>query len=171
MNKRPEPCEYASFYGGYVSSVEGTDIIAVIEAQIAEIEHLFSGVDDIAGRAAYAPGKWTLKEVISHLIDGERVFSYRLLRISRGDRTPIAGFDQDPYVAESGANDVSVADLVAELTLLRRANIHLLKNLKPEAWSRMGTASDAAISVRALAYILAGHIAHHLGIVRDRYLA
>ena len=107
-------------------------------------------------------GKWTIKELLSHLIDAERMFAYRMLRISRGDKTPIEGFEQDGYIENSNANNRSFADLLDEFDLQRRSNMLLINNLSDEAASRMGTANENQISVRSLAYILAGHVRHHL---------
>jgi hypothetical protein len=105
-----------------------------------------------------------------HLIDGERVFSYRLLRISRGDETPLAGFDQEPYVRAAGSDNIALFDLIQELEFLRRANILAIKNMNAEAVSRRGTASDAVISARALIYILVGHVEHHMACLHEKYL-
>ena len=120
---------------------------------------------------AYAEGKWSIKEVLSHLIDGERMFAYRLFRISRGDKTPIEGFEQDGYIENANANGRSFGDLLEEFSLLRRANLMLVKNLNDEGWSRVGTANQVNVTARALTYIMAGHIEHHLGILKERYLA
>ncbi len=112
----------------------------------------------------------SVKELLGHVVDGERVFSYRALRISRGDQTPLAGFEENSYVANSNFGNSNFADLVEEFALLRRANVLLFKNLTDEAWRRTGTASDATISVRALAFIMVGHVSHHTNILRERYL-
>ena len=134
------------------------------------MREMFSNVTEEKGTFAYADGKWTTKEVLSHLIDGERIFAYRILRISRGDETPIEGFEQDGYIENSNANNRCFADLLDEFDLQRRANLHLLKNISDEGSRRIGTASEKPISVRALAYIMAGHVTHHVRILRDRYL-
>jgi hypothetical protein len=169
--KRPEKNEYAEYYETYVSLVPDADIIASLEQQCDELVAVFDGLSDEKGHYAYADGKWTIKEVLGHLIDGERVFAYRALRFSRADSTPLAGFDQDPYIVHGNANSAKLSDLVNELILLRRANVLMFRNLTPSAWNRVGNASDADVSVRALAFILVGHITHHLNIVRERYLA
>ena len=167
---RPEPSEYAPYYEGYVSLVPETDIIPVLENQIQELRSLIAAVPEERGSHAYAPGKWTIKELLSHLIDGERIFAYRALRISRGDETPIEGFDQDPYIEHSHANDRSFSSLVEEFDLTRRANMAMFRNMRDADWERSGTASDNAVSTRAVAWIMAGHVRHHVNIVKARYL-
>lgn len=168
--KRPEKTEYSEYYEGYVSSVAETDIVAAMSGQLSEIEHLFALMPEEKGGFAYAPGKWTIKELLGHLIDGERVFSYRALRISRRDQTPLSGFDQDLFIANADFNSLKLTDLVEEFLFLRRANIIFFRNLSEEKWSRTGTASDNPVSVRALAYILVGHVRHHENILKEKYL-
>ena len=167
---RPETNEFAPYYNTYISLVEGNGVMPVLEAQSAELKSVFSAVPEEKGNYAYAEGKWTTKEVLSHLIDGERIFAYRVLRISRGDATPIEGFEQNGYIENSNANNRSFAELLDEFELQRRSNLLLLKNLSEEGSRRMGTASDNPISARALAYIMAGHVTHHVGILNERYL-
>ncbi len=168
--KRPEPTEYDRYYEGYISLVEETDIIAALENQVAEIEELFAGITEEKSLYAYAEGKWTIKQLLGHLIDGERIFAYRALRISRADKTPIEGFEQDGYIENSNFNRTKLIDLIEELLLSRKSNLLLFKNLTDEAWSRTGTASGVPVSIRALAFIMVGHIRHHLNILRERYL-
>ena len=168
--KRPETDEFAPYYNTYISLVEGDDCLPVLDAQSAELSAAFSAIPEEKGTFAYAAGKWTIKEVLSHLIDGERMFAYRILRISRGDKTPIEGFEQDGYIENSNANNRPFAELLDEFDLQRRSNMLLLKNLSDEASRRMGTASGLSVSVRALACIMAGHVKHHLTILRARYL-
>ena len=169
--KRPETNEFAPYYNTYISLVEGDNVILVLDAQSAELRAGFSSIPDEKGLFAYAVGKWTIKQVLSHLIDGERMFAYRILRISRGDETPIEGFEQDGYIENSNANNRPFAELLEEFDLQRRSNMLLIKNLSDEASRRMGTASGLPVSVRSLAYIMAGHVKHHLSILRERYLA
>ncbi len=168
--KRPGLNEYDTYYERYVSLVEETDIIAALENQVAEIEELFAGITEEKSLYAYAEGKWTIKELLGHLTDGERIFAYRTLRISRADETPIEGFEQDGYIENSNFNRMKLTDLTGELLLSRKANLLLFKNLNDEAWMRTGTASGVPVSVRALAFIMVGHIRHHLNILRERYL-
>ena len=169
--KRPEKGEYAEYYERYVSLVEETDIVAVLEKQQFELLEFFQKIDEDRSLFAYAEGKWSIKEVIGHLSDGERIFAYRALRISRADKTPIEGFEQDGYIENSNFNNTRLSDLIAELLYTRKSNLIFLNNLTDEAWHRTGTASDNTISVRALAYIMAGHIRHHLKILNERYMA
>lgn len=167
---RPEPNEYAPYYGNYIAQLaETTDVLEVLEGQSGDLRAMFEGVPEEKGSFAYADGKWTIKEVLSHLIDGERMFAYRVLRISRGDETPIEGFEQNDYIETSNANDRSFANLLDEFDLQRRSNLILLNNLTDEASRRMGTASGLPISTRALTYIMAGHVLHHAAILNDRY--
>lgn len=169
--ERPGKNEYASFYETYTSLVSETDILAALAGQPTEIADLFVALPEDQGRHAYAEGKWTVKELLSHVIDGERMFAYRAFRISRGDTTPIEGFEQDIYIEHSYANDRSFAELLEEFKLLRRANLLFMSHLSDEDWQRMGTASGSPVSVRALAYIMAGHVRHHVNILKERYLA
>ena len=168
--KRPETTEYDAYYERYVSRVADEDVVTALETQPAELKELFANVDEERGTFAYDAGKWTLKEVLSHLIDGERIFGYRVLRISRGDETPIEGFEQDGYIENSNANNRCFAELLDEFKLQRRANLLLIRNLSEEVAARLGTASGLPISVRGLVYIMAGHVRHHIAILNDRYL-
>lgn len=167
---RPETNEYAAYYDRYISLVTDDEIEPVLAAQTTELQDIFTGIPEEKGTFAYDEGKWTIKEVLSHLIDGERMFAYRALRISRGDETPIEGFEQDGYIENSHANDRSFAELLEEFNLLRRANLLLFNNLDDTGWTRVGTASENKISVRALAYIMAGHVRHHENILKEKYL-
>ena len=168
---RPEPSEYDPYYEHYVSLVTGDDIKAALAAQPAELEALFADVPVDKGIFAYATGKWTIKELLGHLIDGERMFAYRIFRIARGDKTPIEGFVQDGYIENAHSNGRSFTDLLSEFDLLRQANMLFFNNLKDDAWTRTGTANKVEISVRAIAFIMAGHIRHHTDILKARYLA
>ncbi|MBA2379482.1 MAG: DinB family protein [Blastocatellia bacterium] len=167
---RPENSEFAPFYSGYVSQIDGTDVLNVLKTQPAELRSLLASVDDVHANFGYAEGKWSLKELLLHINDGERVFGYRAFRIARGDATPLASFDQDSYVSAARANELSVNDLLAEFELLRRSNLITFGRLDDVGWQQMGTASEAAVSVRALAYIMAGHVKHHANIIHERYL-
>ena len=168
---RPEKSEYDEYYERYVSLVEETDIISAMENQLAEYERIFAAITEEKSLYAYAEGKWTIKELLGHLTDGERIFAYRALRISRADETPIEGFEQDGYIENSNFNQTKFEDLTEEFLLSRKANLILFKNLPDEAWPRAGTASGVPVSVRALAYIMVGHVRHHLNILKSRYLS
>ena len=167
---KPEPNEYDAYYHKYISLVPEDDIRAAFAAQPGELRTALNDVEEEKGTFAYADGKWTVKEVLSHLIDGERIFAYRMLRISRGDETPIEGFEQDGYIENSNANNRTFADLLDEFDHNRRGNLLMLNNLDATGLSRMGTASGLPVSVRALANISIGHVRHHLAILGERYL-
>ncbi len=170
MMKRPEKDEYAEFYANYVSLVEDADIVAALENQPNDLRNLLASIAPDKEDFRYAEGKWSVKELLGHIVDGERVFAYRALRISRGDETPLATFDENEYVAESNFSGSKFADLLEEFALLRQSNVLMFKNLTDEMWLRKGTASSANISVRALAFIMVGHVRHHAKILRERYL-
>jgi DinB superfamily len=168
---KPEKAEYGAYYERYISLVDENSLLGSLSAQPDELSQLLDGLSEDRGSYAYDEGKWTIKEVVGHLVDGERMFAYRILRISRGDATPIEGFEQDGYIENAHSNGRRMADLLEEFRLLREANLFLLRNLKEEDWLRMGTASGLPVSVRALAYIMSGHITHHVNILKTRYLA
>jgi hypothetical protein len=167
---RPNKTEYAAYYENYVSLVEETEIVNAMRNQADELREIFSQISDKEGLYRYATGKWSIKELLGHLIDGERVFAYRALRFARADKTELAGFDQDPYIENANFDAVKLQDLLEELLSLRNANTLFFSNLNEEAWNGTGVASDNEISVRALAYIMVGHIRHHVKILKDRYL-
>ena len=166
---RPQPAEYDAYYEKYVSLVPEDEVITALAAQPDELGQLFNDVPDEKGTFAYADGKWTVKESLGHLIDGERMFAYRAFRIARGDKTPIEGFEQDGYIENSHANRRSIAELLNEFRLLREANVLFFRNLEAGDWLREGTANNVTISVRSLAWIMAGHIRHHVAIFQERY--
>ncbi len=167
---KPEPNEYDAYYHKYISLVPEADIREAFAAQPAELRAAIDGVDEARGNYAYGEGKWTIKEVLSHLIDGERIFAYRMRRISRGDVTPIEGFEQDGYIENSNANNRGFVELLDEFEFSRKANVLMLNNLDETGLARMGTASDLPVSVRALANIAIGHVRHHVAILNERYL-
>lgn len=169
---RPEADEYAPFYAGYVAVANSSgDVVAALEEQIREVRAAFGRVPAAHEGFRYAPGKWSFRQLAGHLGDGERVFGYRALRISRGDTTPLAGFDENEFVAAAPFEQTSLAALVQEFEWQRRSNVLLFRSLADAAWTRRGTASDAPVSVRALAAIMLGHTRHHLGVLRERYLS
>ena len=167
---RPEPNEYASYYEKYVSLVPDAGLVETLERQGAETLALLRGVTEERAGHRYGEGKWSVKQVVGHIVDVERIFAYRALAIARGERQPLPGMDQDEYMAGADFDSRTLADILDEFEAVRRANVLMLRGLKPEAWSRRGTASDNEVTVRALAYILAGHEAHHVRILRERYL-
>lgn len=168
--RRPDATEFSSYYGRYVASVPEGDIIAVLRRDRDEWQEMIAELPEARGDHRYAPDKWSIRQVIGHVSDTERVFSYRALRIARGDRTPLASFDQDEYVKTAGSDGRTLSSLAAELLAVRESTLSLFVSLPDEAWTRAGTASDNPVSVRALAYIIAGHGQHHLKILREKYL-
>ena len=171
MLHRPAADEHAPYYATYTSLVPEGDVRDHLRRQLHETVSMLSGVTDERASRAYGPGKWTLKESLLHVIDAERVFTYRLLRVARGDTTALPGFEQDDWVPHSGANDRSVASLLLEFASVRAATLQLMDSLTSAAWARRGTASGKEVTARALAYICAGHELHHQRIFRERYLA
>src|SRR5438270_1125309 len=146
---RPAKTEYAAFYEKYVSLVPDEDILVSLDQQLAETLILLRGVSENHGTFRYESSKWSMKEVLGHIIDTERIMSYRALRIARNDRSPLSGFEQDDYVKNGGFDQRSVASLAREFEQVRRASISLFRNLDPEAWERRGVANNAEVSVRA----------------------
>jgi hypothetical protein len=169
MISRPEIDEAASSYQGYISKVPSENIGDQLSEQLREIEHLFDSVTDQDALARYADGKWSVKEVLGHLCDAERIFSYRLLRIGRGDATPLPGFDENSYVPAGRFDERPLPMLLTEFRAIRASTMALVEGLPKEAWSRWGEASGKPITARALAYVIVGHVAHHLGVLRERY--
>jgi hypothetical protein len=167
---RPQPGESAPNYDHYVSLVPGNDVLAALEDQRRQTLLLLSGRTEADGDLRYAPDKWSLKEVLGHLNDTERIMAYRALRIARGDQTPIEGFEQDDYVRNSPFAHRPLADLIEDYIAVRRATISLFRNLDEAAWTRRGIANKNEVTVRALAYIIAGHELHHRKILEEKYL-
>ncbi len=165
---RPAASEHAPYYGNYISKVQGDDALATLEAQAREVEPLLRGIPESQATVLHAPYTWTLKQVIGHLIDAERIFAYRALRFARGDTQPLPGFDENAYVPEAKYERLSVKDLVDEFAAVRRATILLFRNLPDDCWTRQGVASGSPMSVRAAAYTIAGHVNHHMAIIRKR---
>ncbi len=168
-SSRPHPGEYAAYYEKYIAMVAGNDIVPILEAQRLQMAQLFAARSERDGNFRYAPEKWTVKEVLGHLTDSERIFAYRALRIARQDQTPLSGFEQDDYVRAGAFAERSLADLAEEFAQVRNATVALFRPLGEEAWSRRGVANKNEISVRALAFIIVGHELHHREILKERY--
>jgi hypothetical protein len=168
---RPQPGEYAPYYDRYISLVQGEDILDTLDQQRRQTMLLLSGRNDEDGDFRYAPDKWSAKEVLGHVCDTERIFAYRALRISRADATPVEGFEQDDYVQNGPFAQRPLADLVEDFIAVRRATLSLLRNLDEAAWSRRGIANKNEVTVRALAYTIAGHEMHHRRILEEKYFA
>ncbi len=166
---RPSADEFASHYAGYVAAVPDGDVTRMLADHAEALLSRLKGLTDEQAVFAYAPGKWSVKEVICHITDAERIFTYRLLRIARGDQTPLAPFDENLYAVESRANDRPLDTLLGEFAAVRSATLALLRWLPEETWTRRGTASSKEISVRALAWITAGHAMHHANVLAERY--
>ncbi|HEY0324317.1 MAG TPA: DinB family protein [Pyrinomonadaceae bacterium] len=169
-NNYPEATEYAPYYGRYVSLVPEGDILATLSEQMDSTLGLLRGVDEEKAGYRYAPDKWSIKELVGHLIDGERIFAYRALRFARNDQTELPGFEQDDYVRYASFDACPFDELVREFEFVRKANLLMLRHLDDEAWQRRGVASGGEVSVRALAFIMAGHVKHHVEILKTRYL-
>jgi len=167
---KPQPTEHAPYYSLYIDRIAGDDIIAVLENQLSETLSTISLAEEKNITDPYAPGKWSVKELIGHLNDTERVMSYRALRFGRNDKTPLSGFEQDDFIPTGRFNERSLSDLKAEFECIRRSTLCLLKHFDNDAWLRTGLANNNEISVRALAYVMAGHVTHHMDILATRYL-
>jgi uncharacterized damage-inducible protein DinB len=169
MTHRPTETEYASFYAGYVALVPEADVLSVLEGQAEVIRRLLAPVPAEKEGYRYAEGKWSLRQVLGHLVDAERVFGYRAFCFSRGEQAALPSFDENEYVGAGRAESIPLARLVEELALVRQGNLAFLRRLDDREWARVGTASGKPVSVRALAWIMAGHPRHHLNVLRERY--
>lgn len=167
---RPQSSEYAPYYDRYISLVPDGYIVGTLEKQLEESIALIRSIPESRGDYRYAEDKWSIKELIGHIIDCERVFAYRALRFGRGDTTPLTGFEQDDFVRGADFNKRSLSDLADEYEHVRRSTMSLFGSLEAEAWDRRGVANDNEVSVRGIAYIIAGHERHHVEILRTRYL-
>jgi hypothetical protein len=167
---RPASDEHSPYYGGYIDQVPEGDILTHLAGQIERTTRLLQGLSEEQAAFRPTPTDWSVKEVICHISDSERVFAYRALRIARADPTPLAGFDQEPYVVAAEADARPLADLLAEFASVRASTLWLFRSLPAAAWLRRGVASDAPVSVRALAYIIAGHENHHVRSLLTEYL-
>ncbi|MFM8273449.1 MAG: DinB family protein [Gemmata sp.] len=166
--QRPDATEHAPYFAKYTALVPEDDLLAALAAQLTDPVGFWRGIPESQGDVCHAPYTWTVKQVIGHLADGERVFGYRALRFARGDATPLPGFDENEYAKAVGYERLSVAAVVDEFETARRANLALFRNLPEAAWTRAGEANGHRMSVRALAAILVGHVRHHDAILRKR---
>lgn len=167
---RPQTTEAASYYFKYIDLITSDHVVPAFENQMGEMLQLLNGISEEESLHSYEPGKWTIREVLNHVNDGERVFAGRALWFARGFTDALPSFDQDVAVEMAHANDTSWAELVEEFRNVRLATISFFKSLPGEAWDRTGIASDNPVSVRALAYIIAGHVTHHMNVLREKYL-
>jgi len=171
LTERPTKEEYGGHFDTYINAVPEGNIVDILAEDLKSTSEFLSDLPLEKAEYRYAADKWTIKEVIGHIADTERIMSYRLLRIARGDSTPLPGFDQDEYMKHVNFNASSLTDLIADYIAVRKATLTLVQSLADEAWARTGTASNSVMSVKALAYVIAGHGIHHIRIVKDRYLA
>jgi len=167
----PAATEHDPYYGKYISQVPEKDVLAALENQIEDAIKMLRAIPESKAGHRYAPGKWSIREVVGHLIDAERVFAYRAMRFGRNDATDLPGFDENKYVPAGGFDARTLADLASEWEHVRRANLAMFRGFPAEAWGRRGNANAAPITVRALAWIIAGHGLHHMKLIRERYLA
>lgn len=168
--ERPAPGEFSPYYAGYVERIASApDIRALLERQMEEIREAFEAFGEARGGHRYAPGKWSVKEVAGHMGDAERVFAYRVLRAARGDATPLPGFEEDAWVAAANFDRRPLREIVEDLAAVRAATLRLVAGLDDEAVARQGVANGSPFTVRALVWVIAGHAAHHLRILRERY--
>jgi hypothetical protein len=169
--RRPEPSEHAPYHHTYIDRVPEGDVVDTLEKQLESALVLFGGIDERKALHRYAPGKWSLKEVLGHVIDTERVFAYRALRFARGDDTALPGVEQDELVEGAEFDRRPLTSLLEEFRHLRQSNAILFRSFDEDALSRAGTASGMHVTVRALLFIIAGHERHHMDVIRERYLA
>jgi hypothetical protein len=166
---RPNEEEYAPFYAEYVALVPETEVLPVLEGQMDEVRRVAECFSPGRETFRYAEGKWSVRQVLGHLVDAERVFGYRAFCFSRGETAALPSFDEKQYVAAAGSEGIPIAELALDLALVRRSNLAFLRRLGEAEWGRVGTASGKPVSVRALAWIMAGHPRHHLEVLRARY--
>lgn len=167
---KPQAGEFASFYQGYIDRVPAGNIVQTLVNNRQQTLDFLKSIPGDKWNHRYADGKWSIRELLIHIMDAERIFAYRALRIARNDQTSLAGFDENAYVPESFAAGRSVESLLEEYAAVRAASVQLYKNLHPDVWTRLGDANGNPVSVRALAYITAGHEMHHMSIIKERYL-
>lgn len=168
--RRPLPEEYAEACSPYLTAAPEGDVLAQLQAQLGDVIDLYSRFSETQGAYCYAPGKWSLKDLLQHLSDAELIFAYRCLRIGRGDVTPLPGFDEEAYAAVARADERPVADLLADFRAVRTASLSLFRGLPDSAWDQAGTTNGRPITARCLHFLSLGHAAHHLNVIRERYL-
>jgi uncharacterized damage-inducible protein DinB len=167
---RPQNNEAAEYYFKYIDLIASDDVVAAMRSQLSETVQFLEGISEEQSLKSYAPGKWTIRELLNHVNDGERLFVGRAFWFARGFTDPLPSFEQDVAVRYAEANNTSWATLIAEFKTVRAATLSFFESLPDEAWSRRGVASDNPVTVRALAYIIAGHLAHHRNVLREKYL-
>ncbi len=168
---RPMESEYAPYYQDYINQVSENEILPVLRSQMDDLDVLLDRVAPEKETYRYAEGKWSIREIVGHLIDGERVFGYRAFCIARGEKQNLPGFDQDDYMLTAPYDHIDLEDLLSELRLIRLGNIAMFRTFDEESWSRVGTANGNEVTTRALAFVMAGHVRHHMNVLRERYLS
>jgi uncharacterized damage-inducible protein DinB len=168
--KRPRKGDYALYYDNYIALVPSGDFLEILQEQHRAMTHLLSPLTDQQAEFRYAPGKWSIKEVLGHVNDAERIFAYRLLRIARGDQTPLSSFEQEGYIEAGNFSARRLSDLLHEFFAVREATLALVRSLDDAAWLRRGIASQKEVTVLALAFVIAGHERHHRILLEERYL-
>jgi uncharacterized damage-inducible protein DinB len=171
MLQRPNESEYPEYYLRYVQLVPDGELLQTLENNLLETVRLFESISEQDGYFRYASNKWSIKEVLGHMTDTERIMSYRLLRVGRGDQTALAGFNENDYVKGSQVNQLPIEKILEDFIATRKATLTLIKNMPKEVWMNKGNANNLEITTRAIAYIIAGHAIHHGKIITDRYLA
>jgi uncharacterized damage-inducible protein DinB len=166
---KPAAGEFAAYYSRYIDLVPDGDVLGTLASQIRTTVHALRAISDADSLKRYAAGKWSIREVLGHVIDGERIFAYRALRFARNDQTPLAGFEQDDYIAPAKFDSRPWGELIAEFEVVRQSSLAMFRGLDQEAWSRRGTAAENPMSVRAVAYVIAGHERHHMNVLREKY--
>jgi hypothetical protein len=166
---RPKEDEYASFYAGYVARVPETDILEALRQQPGELSRIAGSVTPDKERYRYGEEKWSVREIFGHLVDAERFFGHRAFCVSRSDKNPLPGFDEKLYIEGSSYDSRPLSELVKDFSLLREANSRHLESLSEDAFSREGIANGAKVTVRSLAYVMTGHVRHHLAVLKERY--
>jgi hypothetical protein len=168
--RRPLPDEYAEGYARYIEAAPEGDPLTLLQAQVAEVYALYAPLSEAQGGFRYAPGKWSLKDLLQHISDAERIFAYRCLRIGRGDQTPLPGFDENAFAEAAGADACSVADLLADFQAARASSLALFRSLSDRAWDQRGNSNGRELTARCIPFICLAHAQHHLEVIRERYL-
>lgn len=170
MISKPQPTDYPDYFENYINLVKPNNVLKTLQDQVLSMQAFLSAIPEDKEDFSYADGKWTLKEVVGHIIDTERIMGYRALRFARGDYRELAGFDEKSYIQNSNFNNRTLYDLAHEFAVVRESNIILIRNLPEECLDNKGTANGKEISVRSLIYVIAGHAMHHLNVIKTRYL-
>jgi uncharacterized damage-inducible protein DinB len=166
---RPSEKDYAPYYKGYIEKIKGDNILGILQEQLTTISDFFKNIPEEKGNYAYAEGKWSIKEVLGHMIDTERVFAYRAFCFARGEKQSLPGFEQDDYVKEGSFNKRELKDLVNEFTLVRKANLALFSSFSEKELNNRGSANKNEVTVLAVLFITAGHTLHHITVLKEKY--